>query len=358
MDLIQKKRLKNLSIEELKKIIEELGEKPYRITQLLKWVYLKRVDSFSEMTDLPKSLRDLLDNTFILSKLKRESVLVSKKKDAVKFTFELIESPSVVECVLLYDDKRRTACLSSQLGCGLGCCFCATGKMGFVRNLSLEEIIGQLIGINDYLASQNDKLVTNIVFMGMGEALSNFENLMSALQIIMNEDAFNIGGRRITISTAGVIPSIRRLMEQDLNVGLAISLNSIDNEERSRLMPINKVYPIEQLIEIAKEYFEKTGRRVTFEYVVRKGENDTEEAAGRLEKYLSGFPCKINLIPLNPIDNSTKKIKPSEKDILKFADELHRRGLSATIRKSRGEDIFGACGQLAGRELRREGLGK
>lgn len=354
MELSPKKRLKNLSIEELKKSIEELGEKQYRIKQLLKWVYLKRVNSFYEMTDLPNSLRNLLDNTFVLSKLRSEAIFVSQKKDAVKFAFELIESSHIVECVLLYDGKRRTACLSSQLGCGLGCSFCATGKMGFIRNLSMEEIIGQLIGINDYLALQNDKMVTNIVFMGMGEALSNFENLMSALQIIMNEDAFNIGGRRITISTAGVIPSVKKLMEQNLNVGLAISLNSIDNEERNKLMPINKTYPIEELIKIAKEYFDKTGRRVTFEYVIRKGENDNLQAAEKLKKYLSGFPCKINLIPLNPIDDSAKELKPYEAEVIKFADELHNRGLSATIRKSRGEDIFGACGQLAGRLLKKE----
>ena len=340
-------RLKDLAPAALTTAVSELGEPPFRTKQIIKWVYQKRVDSFAVMTTMSKALRARLAEKFTINKMTRRALLVAAQGDAVKFGFELIDSSDWVECVLLYDGKRRTACLSSQLGCGLGCVFCATGKMGFIRNLSQEEILGQLIGINDYLAAKNDKPVTNIVFMGMGEALSNFDRLRSSLEIIMHEDAFNIGGRRITISTAGVVPSIERLIAEDLNVGLAISLNAVSDRQRSELMPINTTYPIASLVAIAKSYFEKTGRRVTFEYVLIAGISDREQDAAELERLLGGFPCKINCIPVNQCDNAAIR-KPSNRRLLWFADELHRRGLSATIRKSRGEDICGACGQLAG----------
>jgi 23S rRNA (adenine2503-C2)-methyltransferase len=338
-------RLKNLPLEGLRSAIIELGEPAFRAQQVIKWVYQKRVGSFAEMTTLSKPLREKLNASCTVEKMPLRRMLVSQQNDAVKFVFGLIESSQSVECVLLYDGKRRTACLSSQLGCGLGCVFCATGTLGFIRNLTQEEIIGQLIGINDYLAQHDDKPVTNVVFMGMGEALSNFDRVRSALDIIMHEETFNIGGRRITISTAGVIPSIERLMREDLNVGLAISLNAVNDRERSELMPINRSYPIASLVNIAKQYFAKTGRRVTFEYVLIAGKTDTPAAAARLQELLGGFPCKINLIPINPY-GASDLVKPSERQLLWFADELHRRGLSATVRKSRGQDIRGACGQL------------
>ncbi len=343
-------RFKNITPGELPARIASLSEPAFRARQIFKWVYQKRVESFDSMNNMPKALRERLSGIFTIQKLKPLVIKESRRGDAVKFGFSLVESPHLAESVLLYDDDRRTACLSSQLGCGLGCVFCQTGKMGFIRNLTQEEIIGQLIGINDYLASKSDKPVTNIVFMGMGEALSNFQNFRTSLEIIMHEDAFNIGGRRITVSTAGVIPSIEKLMRENLNVGLAISLNSFNNEQRSRLMPINKKYPIESLVSIAKAYYNKTGRRVTFEYVLIEGETDTQVAVDRLQKLLGGFPCKINLIPLNPSGDLLLE-KTSEKSVERFSDELHRRGLSATIRKSRGADIQGACGQLAGRRL-------
>lgn len=340
-------RLKNLIPAKLISLITDCGEREFRARQIIKWLYQKRVDSFDLMNNIPKSTREKFTQTYDISKMLPVSAKMSHSGDAVKFGFSLIESPYIVESVLLFDDKRRTACISSQLGCGLGCIFCETGKMGFIRNLTLEEIIGQIIGINDFLEAKSDKLITNIVFMGMGEALSNFENFRASLEILMSEDAFNIGGRKITVSTAGVIPSIERLMAENLNVGLAISLNAYNNDQRSQLMPINLKYPIDELISIAKRYFEKTGRRVTFEYVIIDGKTNTFEAAVSLQKLLGGFPCKINLIPVNPSSKSLLKC-PSEEAIDKFSYELHRRGLSATVRKSRGRDISGACGQLAG----------
>ncbi|HEX2958647.1 MAG TPA: 23S rRNA (adenine(2503)-C(2))-methyltransferase RlmN [Chitinispirillaceae bacterium] len=343
-------RLKNLTLNQIRQWVVEQGEPEFRAEQIIKWLYQKRVSSFDEMKNVSGVFRKKLLESFSIDKLKPLVVLESKTHDAAKFGFQLSESLHMVECVLLIDDDRRTACISSQLGCGLGCVFCETGKMGFIRNLTQDEILGQLIGINDYLISKGDKLVTNIVFMGMGEALSNYSNFISSLSIIMDNDTFNIGGRKITVSTAGVIPSIEKLIGEGLNIGLAISLNAYTNRQRDALMPINNVYPIEQLIAIAKRYFEATGRRVTFEYVIIDGETDTKEALDALFRMLSGFPCKVNCIPVNPSTASAIKI-PDERTVERFANELHRRGIAATVRRSKGRDISGACGQLAGKVI-------
>jgi 23S rRNA (adenine2503-C2)-methyltransferase len=220
--------------------------------------------------------------------------------------------------------------------------------MGFVRNLTQAEVLGQLIAVNDYQAAKKDKPVTNVVFMGMGEALSNYDNFVSSLQIINSEDAFTIGSRRITVSTAGVVPSIRRLMEQDIPIGLAISLNAYDNEMRNRIMPINKRYPIESLVQISQEYFEKTGRPVTFEYVLIDGMNDGKKAVEALVSLLKAVVCKINVIAINPGSCEGFKSPPFHK-VEEFVQNLFEKGLNATLRRSRGQDICGACGQLSGR---------
>lgn len=346
----QPMRLLDLPKDRFFSAIAELGEPAYRARQLFSWLYQKRSHAFAAMHTLPKALREKLVRKFAIDKMEPVAILESRGADAVKFAFCLVESPHSVECVLLYDGKRRTACLSSQLGCGLGCTFCVTGSMGLLRNLSQEEIVGQLMGINDYLAEREDKLVTNVVFMGMGEALSNFDRLRSSLELIMDPEAFDIGGRRITISTAGVVPSIERLMEEQLNVGLAISLNAAYDSMRDVVMPINKTYPIASLVAIAKRYFEHIGRRVTFEYVLIAGQNDTDDAAYELVRLLGNFPCKINLIPVNP-SGSMLHVKPDRDAVTRFAELLERQGMTATVRKSRGQDIDGACGQLSGKLL-------
>ncbi len=347
---MEKKHLKNIPLSELQSVIIKLGEKKYRAAQIKKWLYEKRIGGFNEMVNIPIEMREKFDQSYTIEKMKTIEILESQHGDAVKFAFASIESSHVVESVLLFDGDRRTACISSQLGCGLGCVFCETGKMGLIRNLTQEEIIGQLIGINDYLSLRSDKLVTNIVFMGMGEALSNYDNFRSTLDIIMDEELLNIGGRRITVSTAGVVPSVERLMSEKLNIGLAISLNAFTNEQRDKLMPINKKYPIESLIEVAKKFYNVTGRRVTFEYVVIDGQTNTNEALDAIEMHLANFPCKINLIPINPSRDGRMK-SPADENLDKFAKELSRRGITVTVRKSRGQDIWGACGQLAGRDL-------
>ncbi len=341
--------LKNLTPGQVEDVLSERGEPKFRSGQIMKWLYQKRVDSFDQMTNVAKSTREKLSREFTVRKLPAAARVTSKRGDAIKFGFGLHESDTIIESVLLYDRNRRTACLSSQLGCGLGCVFCETGKQGFTRNLTLEEITGQLIGINDYLESRGDKPVTNIVFMGMGEALSNFAVFRQAIEIFMARDAFNLGGRRITVSTAGVVPSIDRLIQEDLNLGLAISLNTYSNEKRDMIMPVNTTYPIESLVDAARRYFDATGRRVTFEYVVIQGENDTPEAARALVKYLRNVTCKINVIPINSLDNSLRP--PSVEKLQAFAEMLRSYGLGVTVRTSRGRDISGACGQLRARSL-------
>ena len=338
------KNLKNLTLPQLEDFVLSLPDQRFRARQLFKWMYQKRLPDFSDMTNMPKTLRAALSERASIAKLPPVRALESSAGDAVKFAFALDGSDYAVESVLLIDGERRTACLSSQLGCGLGCAFCETAKLGFIRNLSASEILGQLIGMNDYQAARGDRIVTNVVFMGMGEALSNYENFTAALSVIMHEDAFNLGARRITVSTAGVVPNIERLLGEDLTIGLAISLNAWNDEMRGELMPVNRKYPIASLVDVAKRYHNKTGRRVTFEYVLIEGKTDTAEAAEALSKLLGGFPCKVNLIPVNPV--APRMAAPDDGAVQRFADALYGRGLAATVRKSRGRDVFGACGQL------------
>jgi len=343
-------RFKNIPLHEIAARIVAIGEKKFRAQQIISWVYEKRVATFDAMRNITGDLKEKLKQHFILAKLNSNTIIESKYGDAVKFGFETASGDYIIESVLLIDGDRRTICLSSQLGCGLGCVFCETGKMGLIRNLTQEEIVGQYIGVNDYLISKGDKPITNIVFMGMGEALSNFDTFLNSLAIFMHEDIYNIGGRRITVSTAGVVPSIERLLKEKLNIGLAISLNSYSNELRDQLMPINKKYPIESVVAIARRYATETGRTVTFEYVVIDGKTNTPEALLAIQKCCGGFDCKINLIPLNPSTGSTL-VGPDDEGLQKFADALERKGITATIRRSRGQDIWGACGQLAGKRI-------
>jgi 23S rRNA (adenine2503-C2)-methyltransferase len=343
----EKIRLKNISVTDMSGIMAGLGEPKFRKSQIIKWLYQKRVSSFDEMSNLSVKSRKSFSDNCVIDKLRLEKCIESKSRDAVKFGFLTADGKAVIESVLIRDDDRRTACISSQLGCGLGCVFCVTGSMGFIRDLSQEEIIGQIIGINDYCISKNDRIVTNVVFMGMGEALSNFDSFLSALKIIMHEDAFGIGARRITVSTAGVVPSIERLMDQNLTIGLAISLNTYSNAKRNAIMPVNRKYPIELLVDAAKRYENRTGRPVTFEYVLVDGENDSGEAVNSLVSFLRGVKCKINVIPVNPGGYADVKTPP-EKKLYEFCEALVRAGVTATVRKSRGRDISGACGQLGG----------
>jgi 23S rRNA (adenine2503-C2)-methyltransferase len=296
----------------------------------MKWAYKRRLDSFEGMQDMPKAVRRKLAACASLEKLRVRRALTSGGNDAVKFVFD----PGI-ESVLLLDGRRRTACLSTQLGCSLGCRFCATGKMGLIRDLTQAEVLGQLIAVNDALPSP----ASHIVFMGTGEALSNFEVFRSSCEILMHEWGFGLSGRRITVSTAGVVPSIERLAAEGPAVGLAVSLNAHTDEVRSRLMPVNKTYPIREVVRAARNF----RGPLTFEYVVIPGVNDGDDAVKGLARLLAGIRCKVNCIPLNVTGRSV----PLER-VRSFADSLFKNGLMATVRRSRGADIGGACGMLGG----------
>ena len=345
--------LKSLLPEELRQLVAQLGEKPYRADQLYSWLHDKGPADFGAMTDLPKSFRQALAEVGYVTRLQVVERQDSRTGNAVKFLFEVGEGMQV-EAVLIRDAGRCTACLSSQVGCPLDCRFCATGKMGFHRNLTASQIIDQLHYIGAASAERGER-VSNVVMMGMGEPLTNYDNVVRAVRHMGQKSGPAVGGRRITVSTAGYLPGIRRLADDDLNVGLAISLNATTDEVRSRIMPINRKYPIATLIEAAAEYYEKRGRRVTFEYVLMDGITDADEDAGRLADLTRQVPCKINLIPYNelgprvPLKGGAEMEfrRPPRERVRRFEQILTVRSpRTVTLRDSRGRDIDAACGQL------------
>jgi len=340
--------LYDLNLEELGERIVAFGEKKYRAQQVFDAVYpYCKINSFDEIKNIPKSLQDRLDAEFVLKPAEVVKTLVSQIDGSVKFALKTLDG-EVMECVILSARDRKTLCVSSQIGCGLGCVFCETGKIGFRRNLSAGEIVFQLIAANNFLQTSGEK-VTNIVFMGMGEALSNFENFEKAHSAMTEQKLFGIGTRKITVSTAGVVWSIRKLITKKIPIDLAISLNASSDAERNEIMPINRKYPIATLLEVAREYAKSGDRVVMFEYVLIDGKNDSDESAHRLAKMLADVPCKLNVIPLN---DSTCGLKCSgEERITAFTKIIHDAGVRVLVRRSGGRDIGGACGQLAG-ELR------
>ncbi len=322
--------LKEFTLSELENVLDLPG---FRIKQIYRWIHKNHAASFDEMTNLPIDLREKLKERFYASTAK----IVKRQTGADKTVKYLIEfdDGGRVETVHIPDDgKRLTVCVSSQIGCPFACLFCATGKMGFKRNLSVAEILSQV-----YIAER----VSNVVFMGMGEPFLNYEQVIKAVRILNSKEGMNIGARRITISTAGVPQGIRLLAEEPLQVRLAISLNSADDKIRSMLMPINKKYPLKEIKRAIADYQKKTGRRVTLEYVALKNINDADESVDSLVGFCKGLDVNVNLIPYNQCD---PKFEASLK-IKSIASTLKKRGIEAVVRVSRGEDILGACGQLA-----------
>ena len=336
---MKKINLKGLSRDELDGFITGIGEKSFRASQIWSWIYVKGMTSFESMTNISKALRVRLDRMAFISSLR----LIEKKSSPIsgtrKFLWEL-EDGFCVESVYIPEKKRRTVCISSQVGCGLGCRFCATAKVGFVRNLLPHEIVDQVISVTRDV----DEKPTNIVVMGMGEPLLNYENVLKALVIINNAEGIGIGHRKITLSTAGIVPQLHRYTEEGHPFKLAISLNGTTDAQRSRLMPINRKYPLRDLLQTAREYTRRRRKRLTFEYVLLKGVNDTPADAQRLLQLLEGIPCKVNLIGYNQARGSYKR--PDEEHILGFAESIRSLCAPVTLRLSRGDDIDGACGQL------------
>jgi len=351
--------LKGMLPQELQELAIELGERAYRGRQLYSWIHERGVDELSAMTDLPASFRRQLASSSRVSRLGQTERRESAEGTAVKFVFHM-PGARHVEAVLISDGDRRTACLSSQVGCPLDCQFCATGRMGFLGNLTAAQIVDQFLELCRYASARGER-VTNVVMMGMGEPLLNYDNLVQALRIMRVETGPSIGGRRITVSTAGYVPGIRRLAADDLNVGLAISLNATTDELRSQLMPINRKYPIAELLAAAEEFFSRRGRRVTYEYVLMAGVTDTDEDARRLADLTRDGVCKINLIPYNVLapvaeggSPGSRFRRPSDERINQFREIVALRSPhTVTLRLSRGRDIDAACGQLY-REVHRK----
>ena len=343
--------LKGLLPEQLRRLAADLGEAPYRGDQLFSWIHGRGETRLESMSNLPGRLRrSLVEAGARVSRLELLERRDSAAGMAVKFIFGG-GGGAPFESVLILDGRRRTLCLSSQVGCPLDCRFCATGRMGFVRNLTAAQIVDQLLQVHAAAADEGLGRITNIVMMGMGEPLLNYDAVTTALRLIRRAEGPSVGGRRITVSTAGHLPGIRRLAEDDLNVGLAISLNATTDEVRERLMPINRRWPIADLLAAARYYFDRQGRRVTFEYVLLRGVTDTEADAERLARLTAGVPCKINLIPYNELSpggpGEPVFHRPGRERIRTFRRRLESlTSRTVRLRESRGRDIDAACGQL------------
>ena len=327
--------------EELKVTLKGMKQPVFRAGQIRKWVYDHGVLDFTQMLNLPKDLRDTLDSMYHFGSLKLEKEMVSK--DGTRKRAYALNDRQLIESVLMpYDDGRYTACISAQAGCAMGCVFCATGQMGFFRQLTATEIFEQAQKFSVELKADGKRL-SNVVLMGMGEPMANYKNVMAAIRRINNE--LGIGARHITISTVGLAPRIRKLAEEDLQVGLAVSLHQSDDTARSALMPVNSRYPINELLDACRYYISKTNRRITFEWALIRGETDSADTAHRLGKLLEGLLCHVNVIPLNPTGGFNGK-PTSKAGVDAFCKVLEGYGISATPRTRRGIDIDAGCGQL------------
>ena len=336
------KILSGLSLVEIEKITDELHASKFRARQIHNWIYLKSVKSIDEMTDLSVKFREELKKIAVVTDIKIKVKQVSSD-GTIKYLIEYPDGECVETVLMRFDNRANlTACVSSQIGCAVNCSFCATGKRGFIRNLSYKEIIEQVLTIQ----RDTGLKVTNIVFMGQGEPLLNLENVLKAMEIF-NEN-FQIGARRLTVSTSGIVPKIYELAENDMQSTLAISLHAPNHEIRKKLMPVENKYDMKELKLALKKYVEKTGRRITIEYLLIKGLNDSPESAKELAEYLSDIKCNINLIPYNPTEQNDYQ-KPSNNTIQKFKYLLEHSGKKVTVRLERGADIDAACGQLRGK---------
>ena len=338
------KNIKDYNLEQLKDELESLGEKKYRAEQIFKWIYLDKVNSFDEMTNLSISLREKLKNNYSINNFKVIKRQVSSD-GTQKFLFDILDG-NAIESVLMKYHHGNTICVSSQVGCKMGCKFCASTGIKFVRSLSAGEIVEQVLAVE----RESGEKISNIVFMGIGEPLDNYDNVIHAIRIINNPKGLNIGARHISVSTSGIVPRIYDLAKENIQCTLSVSLHATNNEKRSQMMPINKKYSIEELIKACKDYINITNKRISFEYALAKDNNDNLEDAKQLVSLLKGMLCHVNLIPINKIENGNF-VKSSNENIIKFRDYLNDNGIVATIRRELGSDIDAACGQLRRKNL-------
>ena len=330
------KNIKDYNLEELKKELIDIGEKPFRAEQIFKWLYQEKVTSFDDMTNLSLELRKKLEENYTMCNYKILKKLQSKD-GTIKYLFDVLDG-NAIESVLMKYHHGYSICVSSQIGCKMGCKFCASTGIPFVRNLSSGEIVEQILSIE---RDENIR-ISNVVFMGIGEPLDNYDNVVNAIHIINHPKGLNIGARHISISTSGLVPKIYKLAEEKIQCTLSISLHATTNEKRSSMMPVNNTYKIEELMQACKDYIKETNRRISFEYALAKDNNDNLEDAKQLVKLLKGMLCHVNLIPINKIENG-KYIKSSNENIIKFRDYLNAHGIVATIRRELGSDIDAAC---------------
>ena len=335
---MEKKDLKSMTLEELTEFVKELGEKPFRAKQLYQWMHVKLAESLDECTNLPKSLKEKLSEYSTYTSLKTVKMLESGIDGTRKYLFGL-DDGNVIESVLMKYHHGNSVCISSQVGCRMGCAFCASTIAGKVRDLTPSEMLDQVL----FTQLDSGLEISNIVLMGIGEPLDNMDTVLRFLTLVNHPKGLNIGMRHISLSTCGVIPGIRRLAELQLQLTLSVSLHAPDSETRSRIMPVNRAYDVEELFAACHDYFQKTGRRISFEYAMIDGVNDHDWQADLIARRIAGMPGHVNLIPLNDVVESP--FKPSRR-IAAFQKRLQSHGVTATVRRSLGGDIDASCGQL------------
>ncbi|MGX6441994.1 23S rRNA (adenine(2503)-C(2))-methyltransferase RlmN [Neobacillus sp. K501] len=346
----KKTSIYSLELHELKDWLSENGEKPFRAEQIFDWLYKKRISSFEEMSNLSKGLRDKISQQFQLTTLK--TVIKQTSADGtIKFLFELHDGYSI-ETVLMRHDYGNSVCVTTQVGCRIGCTFCASTLGGLKRHLETGEIVAQVVTVQQAL-DETDERVSSVVIMGIGEPFDNYDNMLSFLKNINHEKGLNIGARHITVSTSGIVPKIYQFADENMQINFAISLHAPNTELRSRLMPINRAYKLDDLMESVRYYIDKTGRRISFEYGLFGGVNDTVEHAEELAELLKGLKCHVNLIPVNYVPERDYVRTPKDK-IFAFEKTLKNRGINVTIRREQGSDIDAACGQLRAKERKEE----
>jgi len=337
--------IKDYNLDALKNELVKLGEKPYRAEQIFKWLYQDKVKSFDDMTNLSIDLREKLKTNYTICNFN-----ILKKQESndgtKKYLFDVLDG-NAIETVLMSYHHGYSICVSSQIGCPMGCKFCASTGIAFIRNLTSGEIVEQILAVEQDTGVR----ISNVDFMGIGEPLNNYDNVVNAIRIINNPKGLNIGARHISVSTSGLVPAIYKLADENIQCTLSISLHATNNEKRSSMMPVNDVYPIETLMKACKDYIAKTNRRISFEYALAKDNNDNLEDAKELVKLLHGMLCHVNLIPINKIENG-KYTKSSIENVMKFRDYLNAHGITATIRRELGSDIDAACGQLRRKNLK------
>jgi len=339
-----KPSIRSLNLDEIKSFLESHGEKGFRAKQIWEWLWQKSVTDFESMTNLSKNTRQLLEEHFSFMPVSIDSFQVSKDR-TIKDAFKLSDG-NIVEGVLIPTDSRMTACISSQVGCSLTCKFCATGKLARIRNLEAEEIYDQVVLIRDQAKQHYDQSLTNIVYMGMGEPLLNYKNMMTSIDRITSPDGLGMSPQRITVSTAGIAKMIKKLGDDEVKFNLALSLHAANDEKRNKIMPINEQNSLDALAEALNYFYEKTGTRVTFEFIVFKDFNDGIQDAQELAAYCRRVKAKVNIIEYNPIDDGEfQQTLPQRLD--RFKEVLEDKGIIVNVRRSRGKDIDAACGQLA-----------